>query len=95
MTSKSCSLFTPLLSVTLAASVIIIGGCASSGQLPRQPGIGDESMDLLSERQSSIDDMRDARLRRQGLSVVRDADNQIQGYQVYTHGRDWGTPIGH
>lgn len=61
-------------------------GYALSTDIPRQPSVGD-SADLLLEQSRDPFAAQDARLRRQGLSAMRDG-RRITGYQVYFHGQN-------
>jgi len=82
----SRQLLTRASGLSAVAFFITLSGCALSTDIPRQPGVGDSTDPLLQESRDPFA-AQDARLRRQGLSAMRDG-RRVTGYQVYFHGRN-------
>ena len=65
-----------------------------TAQPNREQRGGDEDIIAdLQAHQSTINAMWDARLRRQGLAAVRDADNHITGYRKFEETGDYGPSV--
>ena len=75
-----------LISFGTVAGLALLVGCASNGNIPARPGVGDAQPELRTGEVGSSGTALDARLRRQGLTAVRDDNNRVQGYQVYFPG---------
>ena len=79
--------------VILLVLAVPVTGCGTlhrSGSLAEQPGVGDGSGDMFTLSASPTSAASDARLRRQGLSAVRNTQGHIVGYQSYSYGRGHG-----
>ncbi len=83
-----------LIPFFLAVFPATLVGSDFAAQPNRQQRGGDEdTIAELQAHQSTINSIWDARLRRQGLTAVRDDDSRITGYRKFGETGDHGSSI--